>query len=176
MIQSTESDHSIQVSSEHHMKSGANQSLNYGPIVLQLVKDETDTGNQGNFDEESKRRREILARRPSYRKILNELSATDGGTVVENKGDDDREHAAQTAISLPGYLKVLPASAIQIGSQDGSTIQGIPTIMTNTNTSASTIVQYATSAHDGQFIVPGNDDRKKLISFIYHKYCWYCCC
>lgn len=113
------------------------------------------------FEDESKRRREILARRPSYRKILNELSSTEtgSGSVIEGKNNnDDNRESQSTAISLPAsYLKVLPGSAIQIGSQDGSaTIQGIPTIMTNANSgsSANTIVQYATSGHEGQFIVP----------------------
>lgn len=117
--------------------------------------------NQTNYDDESKRRREILARRPSYRKIFSELSSTEattvGNSVAEGKSEEDSSSPSsqQPAISLSSYLKVLPASAIQIGAQDGSTIQGIPTIMTNTNTGSSTIVQYATSGHDGQFIVPG---------------------
>ena len=69
--------------------------------------------------------------------------------------DDDSNSPSQPTTILPGYLKVLPS--IQIGSQDGSAIHGIPTIMTNTNSgsSGSTIVQYATSGSDGQFIVPG---------------------
>ncbi|XP_017463353.1 PREDICTED: glycine-rich protein DOT1-like, partial [Rhagoletis zephyria] len=87
-------------------------------------------------DEEAKRRREGLARRPSYRKILNDL--TDGGDKT-----------------------MLPAS-IQIGGGDGGQGGGgggISTIMTSGSSGngggggGSTIVQYA-SAHDGQFIVP----------------------
>lgn len=103
------------------------------------------------FEDESKRRRDILARRPSYRKILNDLSSAE---ATNNKGDKEQQ-ATSTAIQLPTNInfKVLPSS-IQIGGQDGvPTIQSIPTIMAN-NT-PSTIVQYATSAHEGQFIVPG---------------------
>ncbi|KAH9395746.1 Cyclic AMP-responsive element-binding protein 1, partial [Tyrophagus putrescentiae] len=111
-------------------------------------------------DEEAKRRREGLARRPSYRKILNDL--TDGG---DKTSDDERD--APPTLTLPtGYLKVLPAS-IQIGGGDGGQGGGggggggISTIMTSGSSGngggggGSTIVQYA-SAHDGQFIVPAD--------------------
>lgn len=120
------------------------------------MKAENDAVNQAIYEEESKRRREILARRPSYRKILNDLGANDSNSV-DDKSDDEQDLPQQT-IFLPGNLKVLPGSTIQIGSQDGS--MGIQTIMTNANSSSgSTIVQYATAGHDGQFIVPGKSRR-----------------
>lgn len=170
------------------------QSTESEQSAMQMVKEENETTI---YEDESKRRREILARRPSYRKILNDLSAT-GDTPVtttntsstasgmegqksSNNDDNDNEQqhsttsgqqqqqssnathtssasqptgATATTIPLQSYIKMLPS--IQIGStHDGTTIQGIPTIMTNTNTTGSTIVQYATAAHDGQFIVPG---------------------
>lgn len=36
----------------------------------------------GNIEDESKKRREVLARRPSYRKILNELSSADLSAIT----------------------------------------------------------------------------------------------
>lgn len=71
--------------------------------------------------------------------------------------DDDRDGTATITVAGGQYLKVLPASAIQLaGSQDG-TLQGIQTLtMTNAGTgTAGTIVQYATQGQDGQFYVPG---------------------
>ncbi|XP_076326155.1 cAMP-responsive element modulator-like isoform X2 [Tachypleus tridentatus] len=133
-------------------------------------------------EDESRKRREILARRPSYRKILNELSSTEPqgpvvslGTTVEVKeesgtaGDNIHESDTGTALAsntvtvagtqyhtAQGLLKV-PASAIQLatGSQDG-TLQGLQTLtMTNAGTAATgTIVQYAQGQDGQQFLVP----------------------
>lgn len=50
-------------------------------LLVQLIttaKDEENGTVTLVASEDPKKRREILARRPSYRKILNELSATDG--------------------------------------------------------------------------------------------------
>ena len=165
---------------------------------IQMVKEENETTI---YEDESKRRRENLARRPSYRKILNDLSSTvdtpvtstntvscmEGRKSTNNDNNNNEQHSPtsgqqqqqssnathtssasqQTATTIPieSYIKMLPS--IQIGStHDGTTtIQGIPTIMTNANTTGSTIVQYATAAHDGQFIVPG-----KFFNHYYAKY------
>ncbi|XP_067142091.1 cyclic AMP-dependent transcription factor ATF-1-like isoform X3 [Centruroides vittatus] len=147
--------------------------------------DDGETVTLALSDEESKKRREILARRPSYRKILNDLSSTEaqgavvsltgnsGTTVKEetgnaNGGNDATNQESESGTvsgntitvagtqyhTAPGILKVLPASAIQLASQDGS-IQGLQTIaMANSGSgTAGTIVQYA-QGQDGQFFVP----------------------
>lgn len=116
------------------------------------------------FDDKALKRREILARRPSYRKILNDLSSTEAAGAVtaipaEIKQEEEGDRGDETAtVTLTGgqFLKVLPASAIQLSSQDG-TLQGIQTL-TMTNAGPGTtgaIVQYATQGQDGQFYVPG---------------------
>lgn len=120
-----------------------------------------------NIEEESKQRREKLARRPSYRKILNELSSADLSAIAsiqsEIKGEGEEQDGNGNngpTINVGGqYLKVLPASALQLatGSQD-ATLQAIQTLtMTNSSGSGATgaIVQYATQGQDGQFFVPG---------------------
>lgn len=109
------------------------------------------------FEDESRKRREILARRPSYRKILNDLSSTEAAGAVtaipaEIKQEDENDGSATISVGGGQYIKVLPASAIQLGSQDG--LQGIQTLtMTNAGTTGA-IVQYATQGQDGQFYVP----------------------
>lgn len=92
--------------------------------TLQVV--ETGSDDSLSADEEStKKRRDILTRRPSYRKILNDL----GG----------------------GEIAVIPAGAIQISGNQGD---GLHTLtMTNATSAGGAIVQY-TQAQDGQFFVP----------------------
>nr|CAG4650483.1 EOG090X0DMT [Sida crystallina] len=127
-------------------------------------------------DENTKKRREILARRPSYRKILNELG---GCEISEDKGDSPGGLDSDDSSSSPappsgiqrtsigghyqaatGLLKVIPAGAIQLaaagGSQgvvggDGQTISALT--MTNTP-GGGAVVQYAAQGQDGQFFVP----------------------
>lgn len=72
----------------------------------------------GNIDDESKKRREVLARRPSYRKILNELSSADisalthhssatSSDVKSESSASDVDTQEPTTISVGGqYLKV----------------------------------------------------------------------
>ncbi|XP_014615427.1 PREDICTED: cyclic AMP-responsive element-binding protein 1 isoform X3 [Polistes canadensis] len=93
--------------------------------TLQVV----ETGSDDSFtDEESpKTRSNILTRRPSYRKILNDL----GG----------------------GEITVIPAGAIQIATQ-GEGVPGLHTLtMSNAATAGGTIVEY-TQTQDAQYFVP----------------------
>ncbi|XP_046446697.1 cyclic AMP-responsive element-binding protein 1-like isoform X1 [Daphnia pulex] len=133
-------------------------------------------------DENTKKRREILARRPSYRKILNELG---GCEISEDKGDSPgidsdssssspappSSHNQRTASSVAisgthyqttaGLIKVLPGGTIQLATPAGNTSQGLGdgggqtlSTLTMTNTpGGGAIVQYA-QGQDGQFFVP----------------------
>ncbi|XP_071446292.1 cyclic AMP-responsive element-binding protein 1-like isoform X4 [Hetaerina americana] len=98
--------------------------------TLQVVETGSDE-SLSNDDETAKKRRDILTRRPSYRKILNDL----GG----------------------GEIAVIPAGTIQIATGPGGQgdgVQGLHTLtMTNATTASGTIVQYA-QGQDGQFFVP----------------------
>lgn len=125
-----------------------------------------------------RKRREILARRPSYRKILNDLSSPvikmddDSNSSQSQDGDHDGAqnlsssansvHYQQVARRADGieYVTVVPAGTLQLA--DGTPVtQGLQTLtMTNSSpTSASnqggntTIVQYA-QGPDGQFYIP----------------------
>ncbi|XP_050297587.1 cyclic AMP-responsive element-binding protein 1 isoform X22 [Anthonomus grandis grandis] len=84
---------------------------------LQAVRVVEAAGSDDSYsDEESpKKRRDLLTRRPSYRKILNDL----GG----------------------GEIAVLPATAIQISSGEGG--QGIHTLTMTNSTAGGAIVQYS---------------------------------
>ncbi|NWS26050.1 CREM protein, partial [Polioptila caerulea] len=107
---------------------------------------------------DSQKRREILSRRPSYRKILNELSS-DAPAVSkieeEDKSEDEGTPSGISAVAMPTSLYHTNTGQYLTISQGG-------TIQTVTNSGApqpgATIVQYAAQSSDGtqQFFVPGS--------------------
>ncbi|NXQ30110.1 CREM protein, partial [Alaudala cheleensis] len=107
---------------------------------------------------DSQKRREILSRRPSYRKILNELSS-DAPAVAkieeEEKSEDEGTPSGISAVTMPTSLYHTNTGQYLTISQGG-------TIQTVTNSGApqpgATIVQYAAQSSDGtqQFFVPGS--------------------
>ncbi|GFR63211.1 cAMP-responsive element modulator [Elysia marginata] len=113
----------------------------------------------------TKKRRELLARRPSYRKILNDLSSP------VSKMDDD----SNSSQSQDGQDSFVQASALQLTAHGDATpaTQGLQTLtMTNASpTSASnstggtTIVQYA-QGPDGQFYIPAKKSKRVTIVVI----------
>ncbi|NXM42881.1 CREM protein, partial [Gymnorhina tibicen] len=106
---------------------------------------------------DSQKRREILSRRPSYRKILNELSsdAPAVGKIEEEKSEDEGTPSGISAVAMPTSLYHTNTGQYLTISQGG-------TIQTVTNSGApqpgATIVQYAAQSSDGtqQFFVPGS--------------------
>ncbi|XP_020711324.2 cyclic AMP-responsive element-binding protein 1 isoform X8 [Athalia rosae] len=115
----------------------SSQLFEFGKVNCGLISNDilfskvVETGSDDSFsDEESpKKRRDILTRRPSYRKILNDL----GG----------------------GEIAVIPAGTIQIATQ-GEGVPGLHTLtMSNAATAGGAIVQYA-QGQDAQFFVPGH--------------------
>jgi len=107
-----------------------------------------------------KRRREILTRRPSYRKILSDLGGTE---ISTDKGDSatTSESSQDGSIVLQGQypsVKVINANALGLGqatTADGSSPSALQTItMTNAGTAGGTIVQYAQAQDGQQFFVP----------------------
>ncbi|XP_050297442.1 cyclic AMP-responsive element-binding protein 1 isoform X6 [Anthonomus grandis grandis] len=123
---------------------------------LQAVRVVEAAGSDDSYsDEESpKKRRDLLTRRPSYRKILNDLG---GGEIAgfvtmfaepkveQNSSEADSELSSH---SIP-YHTVLPATAIQISSGEGG--QGIHTLTMTNSTAGGAIVQYSPGQ---EFFVP----------------------
>lgn len=125
---------------------------------------------------EGRKRREILARRPSYRKILNDLSSECPSIKIEEESSSnasqDGQETSEAASNLttsnsiqyqPGTALV-QSGAIQITTHPEGSVagQGLQTLtMTNANPSSgnsatpgtATIVQYA-QGPDGQFLIP----------------------
>ncbi|KAM9164969.1 cAMP-responsive element modulator isoform 3-T3 [Pangshura tecta] len=121
---------------------------------------------------DSQKRREILSRRPSYRKILNELSSDATGVpkIEEEKSEEEGTASGIPAMAVPTslyqtstgqYIAIAQGGAIQISNPASDGVQGLQTL-TMTNSGApqpgATIVQYAAQTADGtqQFFVPGS--------------------
>ncbi|KAG8279984.1 Cyclic AMP-responsive element-binding protein 1 [Homalodisca vitripennis] len=120
--------------------------------TLQVVEAGSDDSLSNDEDATTRKRRDILTRRPSYRKILNDL----GGGKVESSGSDCDSNldSELSSHSLPThYQAVIPAGTIQLTSQ-GEAVTGLHTLtMTNATGGSGTLVQY-TQGQDGQFYVP----------------------
>ncbi|KAG8138813.1 hypothetical protein E2320_001603, partial [Naja naja] len=121
---------------------------------------------------DSQKRREILSRRPSYRKILSELSSDAPGVAKIEEGKPEEEGAPSgiPAMAVPTslyqtstgqYIAIAQSGTIQISNPASDGVQGLQTLtMTNSGASqpGATIVQYAAQTPDGtqQFFVPGS--------------------
>ncbi|XP_060527813.1 cyclic AMP-responsive element-binding protein 1 isoform X2 [Cylas formicarius] len=116
---------------------------------LQALRVVEAAGSDDSFseDESPKKRRDLLTRRPSYRKILNDLG---GGEIAEPKVEQTSSEADSelSSHSIP-YHTVLPATAIQISSGEGG--QGIHTLTMTNSTAGGAIVQYSPGQ---EFFVP----------------------
>ncbi|XP_044753505.1 cyclic AMP-responsive element-binding protein 1 isoform X7 [Coccinella septempunctata] len=114
--------------------------------TLQVV--ETASDESFSEDECPKKRRDLLSRRPSYRKILNDLG---GGEIAEGKVEQTSSEADSelSSHSIP-YHTVLPATAIQISSGEGGG-HGLHTLTMTNSTQGGAIVQYAQGQ---EFYVP----------------------
>jgi len=116
-----------------------------------------------------KRRREILSRRPSYRKIFSELSGAEisgdkGDSATTSESSQDADGSSGILIGNaqypPGLVKVIPTSALGLGQVPSAEASNVPAAalqtitMTNAGTAGGTIVQYAQSQDGQQFFVP----------------------
>uniref|UniRef100_A0A4W4FUP9 Uncharacterized protein n=1 Tax=Electrophorus electricus TaxID=8005 RepID=A0A4W4FUP9_ELEEL len=122
--------------------------------------DSTDSGAS------NQKTREILARRPSYRKILNDLSAEDVATRNEGVEETSASSTMTTvSVSTPIYQTSSGQYSKIYNCVNGSLQLAILVLrgtrpadayMTNTNPSQHTILQYAQTADGQQILVPSN--------------------
>ncbi|NXP74959.1 CREM protein, partial [Ramphastos sulfuratus] len=146
------------------------QSPHMQAVQVASVADES-AESEGVTD--SQKRREILSRRPSYRKILNELSS-DAPAVPrieeEEKSEDEGAASGVSAMTVPTslyhsstgqYITITQGGTIQISNPPSDGVHGLQTLaMTNSGAPqpGATIVQYAGQSPDGtqQFFLPGS--------------------
>ncbi|XP_031840361.1 cyclic-AMP response element binding protein B isoform X2 [Nomia melanderi] len=124
--------------------------------TLQVV----ETGSDDSFsdsEESPEQRGGILTRRPSYKKILNDLGGgeiTDGRLPpLESSSECDSNVDSEVSSHSLHYQTVIPAGTIQIATQ-GEGVPGLHSLtMSNAATAGGAIVQYA-QGQDTQFFVP----------------------
>lgn len=126
--------------------------------LAQAVQGVTDPDDSGVLDEESKKRRDILSRRPSYRKIFNDLSGSESPTKVETISEDIQGQSEGTEGASPiAVITTSPLSyqqapqtvaipgTIQIVTS-GEALQAVPMAQN----SSGAVVQYQQQQQDGQ--------------------------
>ncbi|XP_075969560.1 cyclic-AMP response element binding protein B isoform X2 [Anticarsia gemmatalis] len=132
--------------------------------TLQIKPEPTVVSTQGQScsddscsgDESPKRKyREMLTRRPSYRKILNDLG---GAEIADNRmGKPGSENEVSLSSSL-SFAPVIPAGALQTES-------GLHTLAVSGAAGGGAIVQYATN-QDEHFYVPEDQTRKRELRLL----------
>ncbi|XP_040890450.1 cyclic AMP-dependent transcription factor ATF-1 isoform X2 [Toxotes jaculatrix] len=128
--------------------------------------DSEDSQDSSDSGATAQKTREILARRPSYRKILNELSSEEV-THIEGK-DNSPASTGVTGVTLPTpiyqtstgqYITIAPNGTIQLATPGSEGIQGLQAVtMANSGGAqqGTTILQYAQTPDGQQILVPSN--------------------
>ncbi|XP_005739672.1 cyclic AMP-dependent transcription factor ATF-1 isoform X2 [Pundamilia nyererei] len=132
-----------------------------------LGTDSEDSQDSSDSGAATQKTREILARRPSYRKILNDLSAEEMAHI-EGK-DSSPTSTGVTGVTVPTtpiyqtssgqYITIAANGTIQLASPGSEGIQGLQAVtMANSGgaQSSTTILQYAQTPDGQQILVPSN--------------------
>ncbi|XP_032370447.1 cyclic AMP-dependent transcription factor ATF-1 isoform X2 [Etheostoma spectabile] len=132
-----------------------------------LDSDSDDSQDSSDSGAASHKTREILARRPSYRKILNELSSEEV-THIEGK-DNSLVSTGVTGVTVPNtqiyqtstgqYITIAANGTIQLATSGSEAIQGLQAVtMANSGGAQqnTTILQYAQTSDGQQILVPSN--------------------
>ncbi|CAL1581717.1 unnamed protein product [Knipowitschia caucasica] len=142
------------------------QSSQLQTVQISTIAESEDSQESVDNVTDSQKRREILSRRPSYRKILNDLSSDSPAVprIEEEKSEDDAPaHTATIAtVTVPTpiyqtssgqYIAITGGGAI-LTSSSGS--DGVQSLQPLTSQSAATILQYAHTSDGQQILVPSN--------------------
>ncbi|XP_030265841.1 cyclic AMP-responsive element-binding protein 1-like isoform X1 [Sparus aurata] len=145
------------------------QSPQVQTVQISTVAESEDSQESVDSVTDSQKRREILSRRPSYRKILNDLSSDVPAVprIEEEKSEDDTAPAI-TTVTMPTpiyqtssgqYIAITQGGAIQLANNGTDGVQGLQTLtMANAAgaQSGATILQYAQTSDGQQILVPSN--------------------
>lgn len=137
-------------------------------VQVSSLSESDDSQESSDSIASSHKSREILVRRPSYRKILNDLSSEDAQARTEGKVEEESAVSSVTTMAVPTpiyqtstgqYITIAPNGTIQLATPGTETVQGLQTLaMTNAGSSqqGTTILQYAQTADGQQILVPSN--------------------
>ncbi|XP_037618232.1 cyclic AMP-responsive element-binding protein 1-like isoform X1 [Sebastes umbrosus] len=143
------------------------QSPQVQTVQISTVGESEDSQESVDSVTDSQKRREILSRRPSYRKILNDLSSDVPAVprIEEEKSEDDTAPAI-TTVTMPTpiyqtssgqYIAITQGGAIQLANNGTDGVQGLQTLtMANAGQQGATILQYAQTSDGQQILVPSN--------------------
>ncbi|XP_072274794.1 cyclic AMP-responsive element-binding protein 1 isoform X1 [Pyxicephalus adspersus] len=146
------------------------QSPQVQTVQISTIAESEDSQESVDSVTDSQKRREILSRRPSYRKILNDLSSDAPGVprIEEEKSEEETSAPAITTVTVPTpiyqtssgqYIAITQGGAIQLANNGTDGVQGLQTL-TMANTAATqpgtTILQYAQTTDGQQILVPSN--------------------
>ncbi|XP_029491688.1 cyclic AMP-responsive element-binding protein 1 isoform X1 [Oncorhynchus nerka] len=148
------------------------QSPQVQTVQISTLAESEDSQESVDSVTDSQKRREILSRRPSYRKILNDLSSGDtpGVPRIEEEKSEEDTAPAITTVTMPTscpiyqtssgqYIAITQGGAIQLANNGTDGIQGLQTL-TMTNAAGAqqgtTILQYAQTSDGQQILVPSN--------------------
>lgn len=139
-----------------------------GVPTIQVVR--VEPVDDDHIEESESKKRQILTRRPSYRKIFNDLSSPVSVSKLDEESNssqsqdgDSQDNSISTSIQYQNAT-VIPSGAIQISVNADGTPVGLQTLtMTNasqassgTTTAGATIVQYAQGADGQQYYIPAS--------------------
>ncbi|TRY77513.1 hypothetical protein DNTS_035100 [Danionella cerebrum] len=145
------------------------QSPQVQTVQISTIAESDDSQESVDSVTDSQKRREILSRRPSYRKILNDLSS-DAPAVprIEEEKSEEESSPAITTVTVPTpiyqtssgqYIAITQGGAIQLANNGTDGVQGLQTL-TMTNAAGAqpgtTILQYAQTSDGQQILVPSN--------------------
>lgn len=145
------------------------QSPQVQTVQISTVGESEDSQESVDSVTDSQKRREILSRRPSYRKILNDLSSDPPAVsrIEEEKSEDDATPAI-TTVTMPTpiyqtssgqYIAITQGGAIQLANNGTDGVQSLQTLTMANAAGAqqgATILQYAQTSDGQQILVPSN--------------------
>ncbi|XP_072301382.1 cyclic AMP-responsive element-binding protein 1b [Eucyclogobius newberryi] len=147
------------------------QSPQVQAVQISTIAESEDSQESVDSVSDTQKRREILSRRPSYRKILNDLSSDAPAVprIEEEKAEEDSASAvaastpAITTVTVPTpiyqtssgqYIAITQGGAIQLANNGTDGVQGIQTL--TAAQPGATILQYAQTSDGQQILVPSN--------------------
>ncbi|XP_062975945.1 cyclic AMP-dependent transcription factor ATF-1 isoform X2 [Elgaria multicarinata webbii] len=143
--------HTAQTSSVIHSPQGQS-------VQVSLSESEDSQDSSDSIDS-SQKARGILARRPSYRKIFNDLSSED---TRDRKDEADPGVSTITSMSVPTpvyqtstgqYIAIAPNGPLQLSNPGAESVQGLQTF---TNAGGTPLLQYVQTSDGQQILVPSN--------------------
>ncbi|XP_034465350.1 cyclic AMP-responsive element-binding protein 1-like isoform X1 [Hippoglossus hippoglossus] len=142
------------------------QSPQVQTVQISTIAESEDSQESVDSVTDCQKRREILSRRPSYRKILNDLSSDAPAVprIEEEKSEDDSAPTI-TTVTMPTpiyqtssgqYIAITQGGAIQLANNGTDGLQTLTMANAAGGQSGATILQYAQTSDGQQILVPSN--------------------